>query len=268
MRVALLTGVERMVATFRALGLREGFNVAWAARWRDMTALLADGAADVAVFHCPIPCPVAFRHCGDLAGSAGVPFLIVGGDPNPAVHAEAVRRGAVAYLLDPPAEDAMVQGLRAGLAARKGSRPRGLRPQADWVRLGPGLAVHPGSRELWDRGLRVPLSVREFRILMALLERRGEVVALEELVARAWSEFPRDAARRRRDLYVYVRSLRRKLGDDPAAPRLVLNKYGRGYMLASSLHEPARVLTAPEDCCGRPAGSQRVGGGKGVGQVL
>ena len=53
------------------------------------------------------------------------------------------------------------------------------------VRFG-DFEVDPGAGELRKHGLRLRLQEQPFQVLMALLERPGEVVTREELVHRLW----------------------------------------------------------------------------------
>jgi TolB-like protein/DNA-binding winged helix-turn-helix (wHTH) protein len=81
--------------------------------------------------------------------------------------------------------------------------------------------------ELRKRGLRIALQEQPLRILMALLERPGEVVRREELCHRLWPhgtfvDFEHS-------LNAAVRRLRVVLGDDAGVPRFVETVHKRGY---------------------------------------
>src|SRR5713226_268646 len=71
----------------------------------------------------------------------------------------------------------------------------------------------------------VRLGNRAFDILTALVERGGEVVGKEELMARAWPQtFVEEA-----NLKIQVSALRRALGDGQGGNRYVVTVIGRGY---------------------------------------
>src|SRR6476620_9401028 len=71
----------------------------------------------------------------------------------------------------------------------------------------------------------VRLGSRAFDILTALVERAGEVVGREELIARAWpATFVEEA-----NLKIQVSALRRVLGDGQGDNRYVATVIGRGY---------------------------------------
>src|SRR5258706_7275378 len=71
----------------------------------------------------------------------------------------------------------------------------------------------------------VRLGSRAFDILTALVERAGEVVGKDELIARAWpATFVEEA-----NLKIQVSALRRALGDGQGENRYVVNVIGQGY---------------------------------------
>src|ERR1700722_1631386 len=100
-----------------------------------------------------------------------------------------------------------------------------------------------GQRLLLERGKPVRLGSRAFDILTALVERAGEVVSKEELIARAWPATFVDEA----NLKIQVSALRRALGDGQGHNRYVVNVVGRGYNFVAPIREeePSRAQPAP-----------------------
>jgi DNA-binding response OmpR family regulator len=75
-------------------------------------------------------------------------------------------------------------------------------------------------------GAHVPLTLREFELLRHLIEHRDEVTnrasILEEVWGDDWDVFPRT-------IDTHIVHLRKKLEDDPANPKHILNVRGIGY---------------------------------------
>ena len=69
------------------------------------------------------------------------------------------------------------------------------------------------------------LGSRAFDILVALVERAGETIPKDQLIARAWP----DTVVEEGALRVHVAALRKALGDGRAGKRYVANHPGRGY---------------------------------------
>src|SRR3989442_13089040 len=81
-----------------------------------------------------------------------------------------------------------------------------------------------GQRLLLEGDRPVRLGSRAFDILAALVERAGEVVGKEELIARAWPQtFVEEA-----NLKIQVSALRRALADGQGGHRLIATVPGRG----------------------------------------
>lgn len=81
----------------------------------------------------------------------------------------------------------------------------------------------PGRQLLAKGSKPVRVGLRCFDILLALVERAGEVVAKEELMSRAWP----DTFVEEGNLKVNVAALRRVLGDNSAEPQYVATVNGR-----------------------------------------
>src|SRR5258708_22289825 len=90
------------------------------------------------------------------------------------------------------------------------------------------------QRLLLEGATPVRLGSRAFDILAALVERAGEVVGKEELIARAWPQtFVEEA-----NLKIQVSALRRALGDGQGNNRYIITVPGRGYNFVAPLrHE-------------------------------
>jgi DNA-binding response OmpR family regulator len=103
-------------------------------------------------------------------------------------------------------------------------------PQADRLeRAGGRLVVDSARRRVSLDGEVLELTESEFRLLQALARFPGRVYTRSELVERLQGmEFePYE-----RTIDAHIKNLRRKLGDDARAPRLILTAYGRGYSFA------------------------------------
>ncbi|GAB2672364.1 response regulator [Barrientosiimonas humi] len=80
-------------------------------------------------------------------------------------------------------------------------------------------------------GQDVHLTPTEWSMLDVLAERPGHLVSQQELLRRVWGV---GYDRQSHYLRVYVSQLRRKLEDDPAAPRLLVTEPGQGYRLEAT----------------------------------
>jgi predicted ATPase/DNA-binding winged helix-turn-helix (wHTH) protein len=87
----------------------------------------------------------------------------------------------------------------------------------------------------------VRLGSRAFDILIALVERAGEVVSKEELIARAWPATSVDET----NLKIQVSALRRALGDGQGDNRFIATVIGRGYNFVAPIREEEPSPASP-----------------------
>ncbi|MEU5946455.1 response regulator transcription factor [Micromonospora sp. NPDC047465] len=111
------------------------------------------------------------------------------------------------------------------LSARVHALSRRARPAAPPTLARAGIVVDPGRREVHRDGRYVPLSRKEFAVLVELLRADGSVVSAEELLERAWDEHIDPFTNVVR---VTVMKLRRKLGDPPVVETVP----GVGYRIS------------------------------------
>jgi predicted ATPase/DNA-binding winged helix-turn-helix (wHTH) protein len=112
----------------------------------------------------------------------------------------------------------------------------------DAISFGP-FRLLAAQRLLLDGEKPVRLGSRAFDILAALIERAGEVVGKEELIARAWPQtFVEES-----NLKIQVSALRRALGDGQSGHRYIVTVPGQGYNFVASisLGEPLRPASSP-----------------------
>jgi predicted ATPase/DNA-binding winged helix-turn-helix (wHTH) protein len=123
----------------------------------------------------------------------------------------------------------------------------------------------PSQRTLFEGGKPVRLGSRAFDILVALVERAGQTIAKEELIARAWPGTVVEEAA----LRVHVAALRKALGDGRGSTRYIANHPGRGYAFIAPVTRES-VLSASATPTGMaeagnvPAPLTRVVGRDGV----
>ena len=98
------------------------------------------------------------------------------------------------------------------------------------VSFGP-FCLLPTQFLLLEGGKAVPLGSRALEILIALLERRGELVSKQDLMARVWPNLFVDPS----NLTVHMSALRRALRDGRDGRRFIVNIPGRGYRFVASV---------------------------------
>src|SRR5215813_11896261 len=79
----------------------------------------------------------------------------------------------------------------------------------------------------------VPLSLKAFEILLALIEHRGQVLEKNELLKRVWP----DTVVEENNLARNISALRKALDEQPNEHQYILTVPGRGYRFVASVRE-------------------------------
>jgi predicted ATPase/DNA-binding winged helix-turn-helix (wHTH) protein len=98
------------------------------------------------------------------------------------------------------------------------------------VLFGP-FELNVSERTLKKAGEVVPLGARAFDILAALIDRAGEIVSKNELIAKVWPDVTVEEG----SLRVHLSALRKALGDGQFGRKYITNVQGRGYSFLGSV---------------------------------
>ena len=90
-----------------------------------------------------------------------------------------------------------------------------------------GALLHTGDNTLTYQGEQIPLSKNEYRVLLTLMENKGQVVSRERLMEKLWET---DSFVDDNTLTVNVNRLRRKL-EAAGLEDFIVTKFGVGYLI-------------------------------------
>ena len=191
-----------------------------------------DARPDLVILDLMLPDRDGFEVLRTLrARGATMPVLILTARSQEVDKVMGLRLGADDYLTKPfgvlellARVEALLRRTR-GPAHARADAPADAAPDGGWETYG-DLRLHRASRTLLKRGQHVELSPKEFDLLVALVDRRGRNVARLELLRLVWAY---DASVVSRTVDTHVATLRRKLEDDPRAPRYVATSIKSGY---------------------------------------
>src|SRR5690349_16606186 len=100
--------------------------------------------------------------------------------------------------------------------------------------------LSPARRELLKDGVPVPLGSRAFDLLAALVQRQGNVVGKDELLAEVWP----GTVVEENNLQVQISALRKALGEGPEGSRYLLTVPGRGYRFVGPVARAAGLASS------------------------
>ena len=132
--------------------------------------------------------------------------------------ARALESGAADYFVKPFSPTELVARVRAALGRHERPEP---------FVLG-DLAIDYARRRVTVGGEAVDLTATEYELLRVLSLEAGRVVSFDTLLDRVWAGREGASANRVR---IFVRNVRRKLGDDAARPDYIFSERGVGYRM-------------------------------------
>jgi DNA-binding response OmpR family regulator len=168
-----------------------------------------------------------FQALRKIRAATNVPVLMLTGRGEEADRIVGLELGADDYLPKTFSTRELLARLRAVIRRSVLSAQESAPKPTDPVVVG-DIAIDPESREVRLGEQPLVLTAIEFDLLLALARAAGRVKSREQLLL--------EVAERNFDVFdrsidVHISSIRRKLGDDPKAPRYIVTIRSAGYML-------------------------------------
>ena len=224
-RTILLVEDEVSITEPLAEALRnEGFEAQVAGTVAEALEL-ARRDPDLVLLDLMLPDGSGFDVCRELRKRSQVPIIMLTARGEEADRVVGLELGADDYVVKPFSAREVVARIRAVLRRADAPEP------ADEATLEVGdLRLDPAKHEVTHRGAIIELSRKEFELLRLLMRNAGSVVTRERLIDEVWDPNWFGSTK---TLDVHVSGLRRKLGDDPAAPRYLHTVRGVGFRFSS-----------------------------------
>ncbi len=200
---------------------RAGYRVRWEDDGaRGLAAALAD-EPDLVVLDLMLPSIDGLEVCRHLRSTSRTPVIMLTARGEEEDRIVGLELGADDYLAKPVSPRELVARVRAVL--RRSSEPPP--PPSARVLDDGDLHVDVAARTVSIAGRPVELTVREFELLVFLMERPHVAFRRDELLERVWGYTVGDAS----TVTVHVRRVREKIETDPSNPTRLSTVWGVGY---------------------------------------
>jgi two-component system response regulator MtrA len=216
----LLVEDDPSIREIATLGLTNaGFRVTTAADGREALIQFRNAAFDLVVLDVMLPALDGLEVCREIRRESRVPIIILSAKSDTVDVVVGLELGADDYVTKPFEMPELVARARAALR-RAASAPEEPVLNRGELAIDPGgFTARRGEREL-------DLTATEFKLLLELARRPGQVFTRELLLDRVWNyDYLGDS----RLVDVAVQRLRGKVEDDPKEPRFIKTVRGVGY---------------------------------------
>lgn len=206
------------------IGLRrEGFAIEVARDGVEGLKRFAELTPDLVLLDVMLPGISGVDVCREIRSRSNVPIIMVTAKSSEIDTVVGLEVGADDYVTKPYRLRELVARMRAVLR-RRGASDFEVDP-TERIEVG-DVTIDTESRDVWVRGESVALPLKEYELLLLLLENTGRVLTRATLIDRVWGY---DYVGDTKTLDVHVKRLRAKVEDDPGDPTRIVTVRGVGY---------------------------------------
>jgi two-component system, OmpR family, response regulator MtrA len=218
----LLVEDDPSIREVASLGLKHaGFRVSSAGDGREGLMRALQETFDAILLDVMLPSLDGFEVCRQIRHKSQVPIVMLTARTDTLDVVVGLESGADDYITKPFEVPELVARIRAVL------RRAGAVPEEKTIAVG-ALEIDPSGYTVRKGGIPVEVTATEFRLLLELAKRPGQVFTRELLLDRVWNyDYLGDS----RMVDVAVQRLRSKIEDDAANPELIRTVRGVGYRL-------------------------------------
>ena len=200
---------------------RWAFDVRIASDFRDVAGEVAQFQPHIVLMDIGLPFFSGYYWCSEIRKTSRVPIIFLSSAADNMNIVMAMNMGGDDFISKPFDMSVLMAKIQALL-----------RRTYDFAQPSPllahrGAVLDAGSGALKYEGKTIDLTRNEFRILLALMEKRGNVVSREKLMERLWET---DSFVDENTLTVNVNRLRKKL-DAAGLTGFIATRFGVGYII-------------------------------------
>ena len=196
--------------------IAEGYDVYLAVTGEEALDVYKADGAKLFILDIMLPGIDGFAVCRKIREKDNTPIIIVSAKDAKEDKLNGIMLGADDYIEKPYDIDILMAKIK-GIFARRYS--------TDEVCCG-DIRLDKESRKVTKAGKEVSLNVKEFALLLYLMENTDKVITKDELFNKIWGF---DSDSEPQTLTVHIKWLREKLEDNPKKPEHIQTVWGVGY---------------------------------------
>ena len=194
----------------------EGYEAEIAGNGYEALELFSAHSPRLVILDIMLPGMDGFTVCTEIRRLSDVPVIIVSARGEKTDMLDGLGMGADDYIEKPYDIDILLAKINGIFERRYRGR---------MIKEG-SLTIDCAKREVYLDGRPLPLTVKEYELLLLLVKNKEKVISKEELFNKVWGV---ESESEQQTLTVHIKRLRQKIEKDPGNPRCILTVWGVGY---------------------------------------
>ena len=209
----------------RLLLEKKGYTVAEASNGQDAVKKAREGDIDLIIMDIMMPQLSGIEATASIREFSTVPIIFLTAKSLDSDKESAYISGGDDYIVKPFSSTELI--LKVESLIRRYTVYHGKEKDRDIIELACSVEVELSTKTVRRRGLEVSLRDKESDIFFYLLSHRGETVDTDKIFEDVWGEraMPSSA----NNVMVNMLNIRKKLEDNPQAPKIIKTVWGKGY---------------------------------------
>lgn len=227
MRVLIVDDEAEIRNVVKLLLESKGYEVAEAKNGSEaVEAVRSDGEIDLCIMDIMMPRKSGISAVSEIREFSTVPILFLTAKSLDRDKERAYGVGGDDYIVKPFSARELIMKVEA-LTRRYNSYA--MKAKGGVISVGADVTVDPISRSVTKRDVELDVRDKEYELLLYLVKNRGRTVSADELYKMVWNDLPLPSSGN--TITVHVLNLRKKLEDDPSAPKIIRTVWGKGYQI-------------------------------------
>ena len=219
-RILIIEDEKELAGIVSLYLARDGFEARAADNAEEGLCIAAEWKPELIILDINLPGMDGFEFLQKFRQRSGAPVLIISARSSDEDLLTGLGGGADEYITKPFSPRVLVARVRALFRRIRDYGEK----DANLFRFGP-FTLDYDACVLKKGAEKIPLSAKEFGCLAFLTGRAGKTLDVEAIFSGVWKHNFGDLTA----VAVYVQRLRKKIEDDPSAPRYIETVYGMGY---------------------------------------
>ena len=184
-----------------------------------------NGDYDLILLDLMLPNMNGFEICKKLRSEVEIPIIIVSAKKEDVDKMRGLGLGADDYITKPFSPNELVARVKAHIARYERLMDKNKSNDKNLIEIR-GIAIDKNARKIYVNGNETEFTLKEFELLLLLVNNPNRVFTKEELFERIWGL---DSFGGVATVTVHIRKLREKIEFDPSNPEYIETIWGVGY---------------------------------------